>query len=248
MENGVFNVGGYAIHNWDGRAHGDVTWTYVLEDSLNVGAAMAEQRMGNQPFWTFLDRFGIGHPTGVDVQGEVNPGLPPVDQLRDVQLATMSFGQGVSVTPIQMLAAINAVANGGVWIQPHVLDHYVDSAGSVTDFVPAQHQALLPQTAATMRDMMIQVVEHGSGGLAKIPGFSGQIAGKTGTAQVPGPGGYTDQVIGSFVGFLPAQNPRFTMLVIMREPKILFEGAYVAAPIWKEIAQQMIVQWRIAPQ
>ncbi|MHB8572030.1 MAG: peptidoglycan D,D-transpeptidase FtsI family protein [Candidatus Dormibacteria bacterium] len=248
QENGVISVGGFQIHNWDMKAHGNVTWTQVLEQSLNVGAVIAEQREGGANFYRNLVSFGFGAPTGIDLAGEANVALPALADLKDSQLATMSFGQGISVTPIQMLAAVNAVANGGVWIQPHVLMTRTTASGDSVDFTPVQRPVLSPDIENEMRQMMISVVEKGSGGLARVPGFTGQIAGKTGTASVAENGRYGDQVIGSFAGFLPADQPRFTMMVVVRKPKILFEGAYVAAPVWREIASQIVVQWRIAPK
>jgi cell division protein FtsI/penicillin-binding protein 2 len=108
---------------------------------------------------------------------------------------------------------------------------------------------LTPTTVSEMRQMMVGVVEHGSGYAARIDGFRGKIAGKTGTANIPENGAYPPgEVIGSFVGFVPVDHPQFTMLVIVRKPKILFEGAYVAAPIWKTVASALITQWNIAPQ
>jgi stage V sporulation protein D (sporulation-specific penicillin-binding protein) len=248
-ESGVAQVGGYAIRNWDDRAHGWVTMTYVLEQSLNVGAIKAQQLEGAQKFYTYLQRFGIGTRTGIDVQGEANATLGDLSSWKSVDMATASFGQGIDVTPIQMVTAVNTIATGGELVWPHVVDQIIDPHGHVQTVTPhVVRQVISPAAAAQMKQMMIGVVEHGSGFAARIDGFRGHIAGKTGTASVPENGHYAaDQTIGSFVGFLPAENPQFTMLVIVRKPKILFEGAYVAAPIWKAIATAMITRWNIAP-
>ena len=148
-----------------------------------------------------------------------------------------------------MLAAVNVVATGGNFVWPHVVDQAIDSNGVRHAVQPrVVRQVISPKTAQQMQQMMIAVVEHGSGFAARIDGFKNRIAGKTGTASIPENGSYAkDQTIGSFVGFVPADHPQFIMLVITRKPKILFEGAYVAAPIWKTIASALITQWQIAP-
>jgi len=150
-----------------------------------------------------------------------------------------------------MLAAVNTIATAGELVQPHVVDQVVDTGGRahpVSSHVV--RRVISPQAAAQMRQMMIGVVEHGSGFAARIDGFRGHIAGKTGTANIPMNGGYgqdPSDVIASFTGFVPAEDPQFTMLVIVRKPKTLFEGAYVAAPIWKAVASALITRWNIAP-
>src|SRR5438270_158432 len=248
-ETGVAVVGGVAIRNWDNRAHGNVTMTHVLQNSLNVGAIKAEQLEGSGNFYQYLQRFGIGSPTGVDVAAETSEPLRALPKWKPVELATASFGQGVDATAIQMLAAINVAATGGNLVWPHVVDQVIDSNGTRHPVRPRIiRQVVSPKTAQQMQQMMVGVVEHGSGFAARIDGFKNRIAGKTGTASIPENGKYLpDQTIGSFVGFLPADHPQFIMLVITRKPKVLFEGAYVAAPIWKQVASALITQWQIAP-
>jgi len=247
-DTGVARVGGYAIHNWDNRGHGVVTMTKVLEQSLNVGAIHAEQLEGPGNFFQYLQRFGIGDRTGVDLAGEVAAPLGDLKTWKPIQLATASYGQGVDVTPIQLLAAVNVVATGGDLVMPHVVDSVIDGNG-VSHPVPTRivRHVVSPAAAKQMQQMMVGVVEHGSGFAARIDGFKNRIAGKTGTAQVPENGHYGSDVIGSFIGFVPADHPQFIMVVIVRKPKILFEGAYVAAPIWKTVASALITQWNIAP-
>ena len=247
-DTGVARVGGYAIHNWDNRGHGVVTMTKVLEQSLNVGAIHAEQLEGPGNFFQYLQRFGIGDRTGVDLAGEVAAPLGDLKTWKPIQLATASYGQGVDATPIQLLAAVNVVATGGDLVMPHVVDSVIDGNG-VSHPVPTRivRHVVSPAAAKQMQQMMVGVVEHGSGFAARIDGFKNRIAGKTGTAQVPENGHYGSDVIGSFIGFVPADHPQFIMVVIVRKPKILFEGAYVAAPIWKTVASALITQWNIAP-
>jgi cell division protein FtsI/penicillin-binding protein 2 len=248
-ETGTAVVGGFAIHNWDGRAHGMVTMTQVLQNSLNVGAIKAEQLEGPANFYQYLQRFGIGGTTNIDLAGETSAPLADLSKWKASQLATASFGQGVDATAIEMLAAIDVVASGGNLVWPHVVDAMIDNKGVRHPVQPRiVRQVISAKTAQEMQQMMVAVVEHGSGFAAKIDGFKNRIAGKTGTASIPENGGYAkDQTIGSFVGFLPVDHPQFIMLVITRKPKILFEGAYVAAPIWKSVASALITQWQIAP-
>jgi cell division protein FtsI (penicillin-binding protein 3) len=248
-ETGVAVVGGVAIHNWDNRAHGNVTMTQVLQNSLNVGAVKAQQMEGAAPFYQYMQKFGIGSPTGIDVAAETAEPLRDLAKWRPVELATASYGQGVDATAIEMLAAVNVAATGGNLVWPHVVDQVIDTNGTRHPVQPRiVRQVVSAKTAQEMAQMMVGVVEHGSGFAARIDGFKNRIAGKTGTASIPENGKYLqDATIGSFVGFVPVDHPQFIMMVITRKPKVLFEGAYVAAPIWKTVASALITQWQIAP-
>ncbi len=250
-ETGSVSVDGYNIQDWDHKPHGNISMTRVLELSLNVGAVKVQQMEGPNNFYKFLGAFGIGSLTGIDVADEVALPLKPLRNYYASELATTAFGQGVAVTPIEMISAINTVANGGRFVHPRVVTSTILADGSRKD-VPQDlgTQVLGTQAENDMRQMMINVVEHGSGWTTKMDGWQNQIAGKTGTANVPEGGKYTDKVISSFVGFMPANNPRFTMLVIMRNPKgdtLAQEGTFTAAPVWKSIAQQIMVQWQVTP-
>jgi len=248
-ETGTAVVGGFAIHNWDNRAHGMVTMTQVLENSLNVGAIRAQQMEGTDRFFQYLRQFGIGAPTGVDLAAETAAPLGDLARWKASELATASFGQGIDATPIEMLSAVNAIATGGKLVWPHVVDAVIDGQGVSHPVHPRiVRQVVTPHAAQQMQQMMVSVVEHGSGFAARIDGFKNLIAGKTGTASIPENGGYSKQdTIGSFIGFLPTDHPRFIMMVIVRKPKVLFEGAYVAGPIFKTVASALITQWQIAP-
>ncbi|MBJ7601338.1 penicillin-binding protein 2 [Candidatus Nephthysia bennettiae] len=245
---GYVNVAGTVIHDWDNASHGTVTMTNVLEKSLNVGAIKAMQMEGRDNFFHYLQAFGFGSSTGIDVAAEAQMQLRSAGQWRDTDVATTAFGQGIAVNMVQMCAAINVVANQGRWVQPHV----VESIGGASPGKFATRQAVTPQTAASMTQMMESVVQHGSGHMARVKGFELNEAGKTGTSQIPENGKYSpDQVWASYVGFLPADNPRFTMLVVVQKPNNGSadhnEGYYVSGPIWKAIAEQIIPEWRITP-
>jgi len=250
---GVITVGGYRIYDWDRRNHGNIDYTRVLESSYNVGAIKAMQAEGHDAFYKNLQAFGLTQPSGIDVAGESFIPPPSASAMGDSQYATTSFGQGIDVNMVQMLSAINVVANGGRYAPPHVVERVGTQVNPV--LLQPQRQVITPQTAAKMTTMMQQVVQHGSGWTSRVPGFQLDQCGKTGTSQIPVNGQYTGDVWASFVGFLPAQHPRFTMLVVVRKPHYpgadrdwtLNDGYLTAEPIWQKIAQTMVVDWHITP-
>ena len=250
---GYLNVGGYRIYDWDFRNKGNIDYTKVLESSLNVGAMKAMLAEGHDNFYKNLVAFGLTQPSGIDVAGENFIPPPPAAMMADSQYATSSFGQGFDVNMVQMLSAVNVIANGGKYAPPHVVDR-IGTRVNPVDLQP-QRQVISPAAAAQMTWMMEQVVQHGSGWTSRISGFQLDQAGKTGTSQIPVNGKYTQDVWTSFVGFLPAQHPRFTMLVVIRKPHYpgadhdwtLNDGYLTAEPIWRQIAQNMIVDWHITP-
>ena len=251
---GFLNVGGYRISDWDHRNHGNVTYTYVLEHSLNVGAMKAMQAEGHDNFYKYLQGFGLTKPSGIDVGSETCLLPAAADKLADSQYATASFGQGIDTNMVQMLAAINVIANGGKYAPPHVMERIGTRINPL--LLQPQRQVISPSAAAQMNAMMENVVQHGSSGTySRVKGFELDQAGKTGTSQIPVNGQYTQDVWASFVGFLPAQHPRFTMLVVIRKPHVdgsdkdwtMNDGYFTAAPVWQKIAQAMVVNWHITP-
>jgi cell division protein FtsI/penicillin-binding protein 2 len=224
----------------------------VLDMSLNNGAIKAQQLEGADAFYDNMLAFGIGAPTGVDLAGEANQQMPPQSALSALDYAEMAFGQSVSVTPVEMLAAINAVADGGVWVQPHAVDSVIDpNSGTSTPVVPTTRRVISAASAATLATMMTHVVDDsdGEGFDARIPGWSGEVAGKTGTAQEPIDGKLTGSDV-SFGGFLPASDPQFTMLVVIDEPQVPAAddfGSLLAAPVWRQMAEEMIDHWHLTP-
>jgi len=250
---GYLNIGGYRISDWDHRNHGNVSYTYVLEHSLNVGAMKAMQAEGHESFYNYLQGFGLTKPSGIDVGGETCLLPAAADKLADSQYATAAFGQGIDTNMVQMLAAINVIANGGKYAPPHVMERVGTKVNPL--LLQPQRQVITPDTAAKMTTMMQSVVQHGSGWTSRVKGFELDQAGKTGTSQIPVNGQYTQDVWASFVGFLPAQHPKFTMLVVVRKPHVdgsdrdwtLNDGYFTAAPIWQKVAQAMVVDWHITP-
>jgi stage V sporulation protein D (sporulation-specific penicillin-binding protein) len=250
---GYLSQGGYRIYDWDRVNHGNVDYTYVLEHSLNVGAMKAMLAEGHAAFYKNLQAFGLTRPSGIDVAGEACLLPPAAAQMKDSQYATASFGQGIDVNMVQMLAAVNVIANGGKYAPPHVVDRIGTHINPV--LLQPQRQVVSQQTASEMTAMMEAVVQHGSGYTSVVRGFGLDQAGKTGTSQIPVNGKYTSDEWTSFVGFLPAQHPRFTMLIVIRKPHypgsdkdwILNDGYLTAEPIWQKIAQTMVVDWHITP-
>jgi cell division protein FtsI/penicillin-binding protein 2 len=250
---GYLNVGGYRIYDWDRKNHGNITYTYVLQNSLNVGAMKAMQAEGHDAFYSYLQSFGLTRPSGIDVAAEDTVPPPAAAQMADAQYATTSFGQGIDVNMVQMLAAVNVVANGGKYAPPHVVERVGTAINPL--LLQPQRQVISPAAATQMTAMMENVVQHGSGFTSRVRGFELDQTAKTGTSQIPVNGQYTQDVWSSFVGFLPAQHPKFTMLVVVRKPHAagsdrdwtLNDGYITAGPIWQKIAQTMVVDWHITP-
>jgi cell division protein FtsI/penicillin-binding protein 2 len=191
--------------------------------------------------------FGIGVKTDIDLPGEVAlPVRLPIDPLWHISdLATNSYGQGLAVTPIQMIAAVAAIANKGIMMRPYIVSN-IPGAGETSSGPGPLRRSVKPETAATMTDWLVSVVDLGVKE-ARVPGY--KLAGKTGTGLIPPPGGTynPDETIASFVGYGPAENPRFVILVRIDRPQVRQTGAEVAAPVFKNIAQWLLAYMKIPP-
>lgn len=246
-DTGVADFGGVRIRNWDLGAHGRETMTQVLINSCNVGAQYVSGLLGPERFYRYLDTFGFGKPTGIDLPGEAaghyrTPGDPAWTR---VDLATNSYGQGIAVTAIQMISAVGAIANDGVLMKPMLVKAF-RQGDSIREVPPVQvRRVVSSQTAKTLTDMMIHVVEDNSLKLSVVPGY--KIAGKTGTADLPTAAGYTSgATYASQVGFAPAYDPKFVMLVRIDDPEKKY-GGQVASPVFKRIAEQLFAYLKIPP-
>ncbi len=250
---GALEVGGRIIRNWDRQGYGLVTMEDGLVRSLNTVAAFASTSMGSDRFYTYLRRFGFGTLTNVDLASE-GPGmmkLPGDPNWFPSELGTNSFGQGIAVTPMQMIVAASAVANQGMLMKPHIVHQFITQDTESEDERIIQIEptmvrwAISPQTAQTLTQMLVQVIERGAT-KAQVPGYG--IAGKTGTAQIPTAYGYdpTD-TIASFVGFAPADDPQFIVLVKLDRPQTSPWGSQTAAPIFRAIAERLFVYLQIPP-
>lgn len=244
---GPRRVAEYTIGTWDGKYYPESTMAEVIEHSDNVGMIWVAEQLGKEKFYEYLVKFGIGKSTGVDLQGEQTPSLRPKNEWSFVDLTVAAFGQGVAVTPLQMVRSVAAIANGGVLPAPQVVDE-VQGDGWDENIAPGfEGRVISKKTAEQMTQMMVNAVEAGEAKWAKLPGF--RIAGKTGTAQIPVAGHYDDEkTIASFVGFAPAQNPKFVMLVTLREPESSPWASETAAPLWFSIAKDLFPYLGIQPE
>ena len=250
---GVFSnmvvVNSYEIHTSTDKAYGRETMTQVLENSDNVAMVWVSEQLGKDLMYKYIKDLGLGRKTGIELDSE-NPGdVKDVKTWSDALRATTAFGQGLTVTPLQLVNAIGVIANKGVLMQPYVVDKVIDYNGKEDPRQPkAIGQVLKEETAKKVTDMMVSVVDKGHGKKAAVPGY--KIAGKTGTAQVPKPGGgyYEDRHVGSFVGFAPADDPKFVMLVRLNNPKNVDWAENSAAPTFGEMAGWLLKYFGIQPQ
>lgn len=249
-DRGVLEVGGFPLYNWDRGAYGTTDMVTLLAKSLNVGAATIAHWMGQETFYRYMAAFGLGEYTGVDLDAEV-VGLvkKPGDGLwTEADLGTNAFGQGLAVTPLQELVAISAIANGGVMLQPHLVAEIRDG-DQIRQFQPTVlGRPISERTADTVVKMMMQAVAR-EVAWAAVPGYT--IAGKTGTAQIAEGGVYhPSDVIGTFVGFLPPEDPQVIVLVKIDRPQIAMHerwGSMTAAPVFSELMQHLVVLLDIPP-
>jgi cell division protein FtsI (penicillin-binding protein 3) len=247
-ELGSFGIGGVTIH--DTHRYGRLSVADILKFSSNIGASKIGRRMGQERLSAYLKNFGIGERTGIDLPGEAT-GSVRGGQWYDADLATVSFGQGVSTTAVQLAAAISAVANNGILMKPYMVEKITDENGNVQQqFTPqVRRRVISVDTARKVTTMMEAVTQTGGTGTsAAVEGYS--VAGKTGTAQKVDPvtKRYSSKRTGSFIGFVPASNPRLTILVVVDEPKKSPYGGIVAAPAFGAIARQALSYLRIPPE
>jgi cell division protein FtsI/penicillin-binding protein 2 len=247
VDNGAIEVGGHISYNWDRGAHGTVDMTTLLARSLNVGAATIATWMGPTTFYDYYQRFGFGRPTNIDIMSE-SSGLMPLPGSSDWQesfLATNSYGQALAVTPLQMISAVSALANGGVLMQPYVVAEIRDGNGVRRHEPTPAGQVISAETAAQMTAMATVAVQQ-EVQEALVEGYT--VAGKTGTAQIAEPFGYhpTD-VIGSFIGWLPADDPQMIVFVKLDRPTSAPWGSMTAAPVFSKLAKELVVLLDIPP-
>lgn len=248
IDTGTIEVGGHVIRNWNGGAWGPQTMVGCLQHSLNVCLAyVGAKELGATDLYTYLNAFGIGQLTGVDLAGEVAGELrtPRDPRWTESDLGTNSFGQGVSTTPVQLLAAIGAIANGGAMVQPHVVRQVVGPQGVYWPQPVVLNRPIRPETAVVMSEMLAASLEMETR-RARVEGY--RIAGKTGTAQIPGEIGYDPRwTVASFIGWGPVDDPRFMVLVRLDKPSSSPWGAVVAAPVFQEIVERLVVLLEIPP-
>jgi len=240
-ENGEYVLTGHKIHDHN-ESYAWLTLTQVLEKSSNIGIAKVGRKLGKKTLYKYVRDFGFGNRTGIELPGE-EPGLllPPY-KLNDFTLATLSFGQGIAVTALQMAASVCAVANGGELLKPRIWTKILDSNSRVVKESPVKkiRRVISQGSSLKMRSMLQSVVKNGSGESATVKGIA--IAGKTGTAQksIEGVKGYVPGAyVSSFVGFWPAETPQFVLVVVLDEPKGVYWGSHTAAPLFSDIVANL---------
>jgi len=246
-DTGVVTFGSKSIHNFDNEVWGKQTMTQVLENSINTGAVFAEQQIPHKTFFDYIDKFGFTQKTGVDLQGEVYSRNDSLKNGPDMNFATASFGQGIELTPMQIARGFCAIANGGKLVRPYIVEKIVNGGEQTYTKPEISDPVVSQQTISQLNSMLIDVADKGFNAAANIPGY--YFAGKTGTAQVPlenGRGYDPDKTIQSYVGYGPALNPQFLILVKLDNPKVP-KSALSAVPVFKQLAEYIINYWQIPP-
>jgi len=249
-DKGSIEVAGATLRCWKKGGHGSQTFLQVAENSCNPGFVVLGQRLGKEKLFEYIDKFGFGRKTGIDLTGEATGILFDVEKVGPVELATTAFGQGVSVTPIQQAAAVAAAINGGVLYRPHVAKAWIHpETGEVVERIEPEpvRRVISEETSRKLREALESVVANGTGRNAYIDGF--RVGGKTGTAQKASGGRYlADEHIVSFIGFAPADDPRILVYIAVDDPQTIQFGGLVAAPIVRNILDEALRYLEVEPR
>ena len=236
IDKGTVTLNNRTIHNWWDKIYGKATMTEVLENSINTGSVFAEQKTGHETFYQYLTRFGFNELTKINLPGEVKSNIRNLVKGRDIHYATASFGQGISVTPISLINAFSAVANGGVLMKPLIL----------ADEKPQMiRRVISSETSKKLTQMMISTVKKNK--VADIANYF--VAGKSGTAYIPDfkSGGYTDEVINTFIGFAPASSPKFVIFIKLDKPASAPFATIAVGPAFWDLTQFILNYYNIPP-
>ena len=250
-DKGAFAANGHIIRNWDGEGYGPVRLLDILKYSLNTGMAEIGTTTGADILSKYIRDYGFGSETGIELPGEGAGILYNPEDMSKLDVATMSIGQGIAVTPLQMVRAFGALANGGAMMKPHIIKSYSNSQGDVTSTTETSvvGQPVPAETVKTIVDILEKEVSEGGGTKAMVEGY--HFAGKTGTAQKLDTkhGGYLDgQYIASFIGFGPVEDPKFVVLVVIDDPqKGSYYGSQIVAPVFKDIVSQLVRYYQMSP-
>lgn len=237
---GPVEISGYKIKTWNDKYFPNTTMTEVIQHSDNTGMVYVGQKLGVDNFLSYMDKFGFGKKTETDLQGEVTGQLRDKAEWREIDVATASFGQGISVTPLQLLAAVNTIANSGKRMRPYIVHKIITDENEQINIDPQViARPISDTTSKIMTWIMVNAVEKGESKWTKIKGL--RVAGKTGTAQIPVAGHYDpNKTIASFVGFFPADDPKISMLVLINKPKTSIYGSETAAPVFFNVARAAV--------
>lgn len=245
---GYVKVPGAVIHNWNRQGLGDTTFAEGFARSANVIFVKTALRMGIPDFYRYLWAFGLDSPTGIDLPGEASSIYPREENAKEVDLAVMGFGQTLAVTPLQMSTALSCIINGGYLLKPHLVYGVENAETGEMNVVEREvlRRVLSEETSATVRRLMVQVVESGTGGRAKIPGY--EVGGKTGTAQKTVAGVVSkEKHISSFAGFAPADDPEILCYVTIDEPEGVYYGSTVAGPVFRKVVEETLHYLEVPP-
>lgn len=251
VDEGVVKIGGYKVYNYGERVWGEKSMTEVLEKSINTGAVFVERQLGHNRFLEYLEKFGFFEPTGIDLQGEIFSENKEFKKGYEINYATASFGQGIEITPLQMARAFAVIANGGKQVWPFLVEEIFKKGEVVEKGTEVLRENIISQeTSSKLTAMLVSVTENGYAKGARIPGY--YVAGKTGTSQIPWSSlgrdrkGYSDKTWQSFIGFAPAFNPRFLVLIKLDDPEAK-TAEYSAVPIFAELGKYIVDYLEIPP-
>lgn len=247
-ENGSYRLAGHTIH--DVHSYGWLTFKDSLSYSSNIAFTKIGQRLGEEKLYEYIRNFGFGEGTGVDLSGETAGLLRDLSDWSNLSIGAIPYGQEIGVTPLQMISSVSAVANGGLLMKPFIVDRIVSEEGKIVrkNYPTVKRRVISQNNSHILTDLLVEVVENGTGKSASIRGYS--IAGKTGTSQkyVPGEGYSHSKFVSSFVGYAPAHNPKVVLLVMVDEPNGAYYGSQVAAPPFKNMMQRILRYLEIPPE
>lgn len=244
---GILQIGSYTIQNAQQKTYGPSTMTNVLEKSINTGVVFVQRLIGGEIFKKYIEAFGFDELTGLDLSGETRGDLKNIRENREINFATAAFGQGISVTPIEMASSIAAIANGGKLMRPYVVEKIVHPDGREEITQPKIiRQAVAPQTAGKLTAMLVSTVRNGYDKV-KLPGYF--VAGKTGTAQIASSGGYSaDETNHSFEGYAPAYDPKFLIFLRLEKPRGIQFASESLTPVFSDLARYLFNYYEIPPE
>jgi stage V sporulation protein D (sporulation-specific penicillin-binding protein) len=250
VDTGSVKEAGYTIKNSEGKVYGKQTMIGVLDNSINTGAIFIEKQLGNKRFTDYVKAFGFGNKTGIELPSESIGNIRNLsDARRDINFFTASFGQGITVTPVQLVGAYAAIGNGGKLMKPQIVQKIIHSDGSEEEINPQEvRQVISGDSAKKVGQMLLSVVKNGHGKRAAVPGYL--VGGKTGTAQVSkvGEKGYEEGLtIGSFAGFAPVDDPQFTVLVEINNPKDVQWAESTAGPAFSQVMKTLLEYYGVKP-
>ena len=246
-ESGPVTMGGYTIRNWNDKYEGKISMTHILEKSSNVGMVYVGEKLGKEKLSQYVHKYGFGDYTNIDLQGEIPGQVKPLNTWYPIDAATTSFGQGISVTGLQLVRAFASLINGGYLMRPYIVRGVIENGETKIREPQVQRRVISERTSEIIKKMLVSTVGHAEAKWDMPEGFT--FGGKTGTAQIALQGSYdSSKTIASFIGFAPAEDPKFLTLVVIQEPEVSSWGSETAAPLFFDIAKELLVYYNVAPR